>query len=93
MTDNKGKLFQMIKSNFYLHFKIHLRIANLFFCINLEINPLHITWHDSAWIPNLNQSNVLDYFSDRTNSFYDRTCNNEIIKMQRLNPVQLKYNF
>lgn len=32
----------------------------------------------------MNQANVLDYFSERTNPFYDRTCNNEILKMQKL---------
>ncbi|XP_071504993.1 mediator of RNA polymerase II transcription subunit 6-like [Diadema antillarum] len=53
-------------------------------------NPLHISWHDSAWIPHLNEANVLEYFSNRSNPFYDRTCNNEIIKMQRVNPEQLK---
>jgi len=47
-------------------------------------NPLFVSWVDSAWIPVLNQSNVLDYFSERTNPFYDRTCNNEILKMQKL---------
>ncbi|XP_064621620.1 mediator of RNA polymerase II transcription subunit 6-like isoform X2 [Lineus longissimus] len=31
----------------------------------------------------------MDYFSDRSNQFYDPTCNNEIVKMQRLNPEQL----
>ncbi|XP_074648697.1 mediator of RNA polymerase II transcription subunit 6-like [Tubulanus polymorphus] len=31
----------------------------------------------------------MDYFSERSNPFYDRTCNNEIVKMQRLNPDQL----
>ncbi|KAL8590090.1 Mediator of RNA polymerase II transcription subunit 6 [Nucella lapillus] len=54
-----------------------------------ESNTLGISWHDSQWIPILNQSNVLDYFSERTNPFYDRTCNNEVIKMQRLSPDQL----
>ncbi|CAH1791863.1 unnamed protein product, partial [Owenia fusiformis] len=52
-------------------------------------NLLSVSWHDSAWIPMLNAQNVMDYFSERSNSFYDRTCNNEIIKMQRLNPEQL----
>ena len=47
-------------------------------------NPLFVSWVDGAWIPVLNQSNVLDYFSERTNPFYDRTCNNEILKMQKL---------
>jgi len=42
------------------------------------------SWHDSAWIPILNQANVMDYFSERSNPFYDRTCNNEQLKMQKL---------
>lgn len=53
-------------------------------------NLLSLSWHDSAWIPILNTTNVMDYFSDRSNPFYDRTCNNEIVKMQRLNPEQLQ---
>ncbi|KAK4885175.1 hypothetical protein RN001_001446 [Aquatica leii] len=53
-------------------------------------NPLALSWHDSAWIPILNTSNVMDYFSERSNPFFDRTCNNEIVKMQRLNPEQLQ---
>ncbi|KAK0056111.1 mediator of RNA polymerase II transcription subunit 6 [Biomphalaria pfeifferi] len=52
-------------------------------------NALGISWHDTAWVPHLNQSNILDYFSERSNPFYDRTCNNETIKMQRLNPDQM----
>lgn len=53
-------------------------------------NPLHLSWHDSSWLPFLNPTNVLDYFSDKSNSFYDRSCNNEIIKMQRQSMDQLK---
>ncbi|XP_066591331.1 mediator of RNA polymerase II transcription subunit 6 [Prorops nasuta] len=53
-------------------------------------NPLGLSWHDSAWIPMLNPSNIMDYFSERSNPFFDRTCNNEIVKMQRLNPDQLQ---
>ncbi|XP_003702633.1 mediator complex subunit 6 isoform X1 [Megachile rotundata] len=53
-------------------------------------NPLGLSWHDSAWIPVLNPNNIMDYFSERSNPFYDRTCNNEIIKMQRLSPDQLQ---
>nr|CAG4650502.1 EOG090X0E0D [Sida crystallina] len=52
-------------------------------------NLLGISWHDSAWIPILNPSNVMDYFMERSNPFYDRTCNNEIVKMQRLSMEQL----
>ncbi|KAG8297590.1 Mediator of RNA polymerase II transcription subunit 6 [Homalodisca vitripennis] len=53
-------------------------------------NPLQMSWHDSSWVPILNPSNIMDYFSDRNNPFYDRTCNNEIVKMQRLSLDQLK---
>ncbi|XP_047096904.1 mediator of RNA polymerase II transcription subunit 6 isoform X2 [Schistocerca piceifrons] len=53
-------------------------------------NLLGLSWHDSAWIPILNPSNIMDYFSERSNPFFDRTCNNEIVKMQRLNPDQLQ---
>jgi mediator of RNA polymerase II transcription subunit 6 len=40
-------------------------------------------------IPLLGPHNVLDYFSERSNPFYDRTCNNEVLKMQRASPEQL----
>ena len=50
---------------------------------------LSTSWFDSAGIASLNQYNVLDYFSQLTNPFYDRTCNNEVIKMQRADPAQL----
>ncbi|KAK3749499.1 hypothetical protein QZH41_013478 [Actinostola sp. cb2023] len=53
-------------------------------------NQLGVSWHDSAWIPILNPTNVLEYFSQRTNTFYDRTCNNEVVKMQRLDPSALQ---
>ncbi|XP_070502599.1 mediator of RNA polymerase II transcription subunit 6 [Chironomus tepperi] len=53
-------------------------------------NPLHISWHDTNFLPFLNGSNVLDYFSDKSNSFYDRTCNNEQVKMQRQSMDNLK---
>lgn len=46
-------------------------------------NPLWISWHDTAWIAVLNPTNVMDYFMEKSNPFYDRTCNNEIVKMQR----------
>ena len=50
---------------------------------------LSLSWHDSAWIPALDRGNVMDYFSQRSNPFYDRTCNNEIVRMQRSDPAQL----
>ncbi|XP_014243749.1 mediator of RNA polymerase II transcription subunit 6 [Cimex lectularius] len=52
-------------------------------------NLLGTSWHDSTWVPILNPSNILDYFSVRSNPFYDRTCNNEMVKMQRLSLDQL----
>ncbi len=55
----------------------------------LPENPLAISWHDSNWIPVLTPHNVMDYFSERSNPFYDRTCNNEVLKMQRASPDQL----
>ncbi|XP_065681715.1 potassium voltage-gated channel subfamily D member 3 isoform X2 [Hydra vulgaris] len=54
-------------------------------------NKFAISWHDSAWMPILNSENVLDYFCQRSNTFYDKTCNNEHIKMQRLDPSQLQF--
>lgn len=53
-------------------------------------NPLWISWHDTTWIPILNPSNVMDYFQEKSNPFYDRTCNNEMIKMQRVGMEQMK---
>uniref|UniRef100_A0A3P8VG20 Mediator of RNA polymerase II transcription subunit 6 n=1 Tax=Cynoglossus semilaevis TaxID=244447 RepID=A0A3P8VG20_CYNSE len=52
--------------------------------IDFRDNLLGISWVDSGWVPILNPGNVLDYFSERSNPFYDRTCNNEVVKMQRL---------
>lgn len=52
--------------------------------VDIRDNLLGISWVDSAWIPILNNVTVLDYFSERSNPFYDRTCNNEVVKMQRL---------
>lgn len=54
-------------------------------------NLLGISWVDSSLVPILNPGNVLDYFSERSNPFYDRTCNNEVVKMQRLTLEHLKY--
>jgi len=57
---------------------------------NIMKNPLSVSWHDSAWIPHLEPSNVMAYFGESSNLFYDRTCNNEVIKMQRLSPEHLQ---
>lgn len=65
-------------------------IFRFFYLMQSTENPLGLSWHDSAWIPVLNPNNIMDYFSERSNPFYDRTCNNEIVKMQRLSPDQLQ---
>jgi mediator of RNA polymerase II transcription subunit 6 len=54
------------------------------------VDTLSLSWHDPGWIHILNPSNVMDYFSDKNNPFYDRTCSNEVIKMQRGNQDQLQ---
>lgn len=41
-----------------------------------------MSWQDHIMAHNLTKENVLDYFSQRSNRFYDITCNNETIKMQ-----------
>lgn len=53
-------------------------------------DQLRLSWHDSAWIPHLNLANILDYFCQKSNPFYDKLCNNEIAKMQKLNPEQMQ---
>lgn len=53
-------------------------------------NSLWISWYDSPSIPLLNPTNIMDYFQDKTNPFYDHTCNNEVVKMQRLGLEQMK---
>lgn len=52
-------------------------------------SQLTLSWQDSAWFPHLSSATALDYFSQESNPFYDHTCNNEVIKMQRLDPSQL----
>ena len=42
-----------------------------------------LSWVDSVWLPALSSGNVLDYFAERSNPFYDRSCNNELLRMQR----------
>lgn len=57
--------------------------------MSLENPLLGMSWYDSAWVPLLNPTNVLDYFCERSNPFYDHMCNNQIIKSQRLSQEQL----
>lgn len=52
-------------------------------------DQLRLSWHDSTWIPHLNPANILDYFCQKSNPFYDKLCNNEIAKMQKLSPEQM----
>lgn len=52
-------------------------------------DQLRISWHDSAWIPHLNPKNILEYFCQKSNPFYDKACNNEIARMQRLMPEHM----
>ncbi|CDW54001.1 mediator of RNA polymerase II transcription [Trichuris trichiura] len=52
-------------------------------------NPLHVQWNP-PWNPNwINASNVLEYFTNTMNPFYDPNCLNEQIRMQRLSPEVL----
>ena len=68
---------------------VSLKKIVILILISLD-NLLGISWVDSGWVPILNPGNVLDYFSERSNPFYDRTCNNEVVKMQRLTLEHLK---
>lgn len=59
------------------------------FVLNLNMaasstNLLGMSWQDHVMAPHINRDNVLDYFSQRSNCFYDVTCNNEICKMQKM---------
>ncbi|XP_075152770.1 mediator complex subunit 6 isoform X2 [Haematobia irritans] len=47
-------------------------------------NPLWVSWHDTQIMASLDPQNVMDYFCRKSNPFYDRMCNNETIRMQRL---------
>lgn len=62
----------------------------IFFDYKILDNPLHITWCNRIRFPPLNQHNVLTYFADKSNPFYDHTCNNEHLKMRNLHPRELE---
>ena len=49
-----------------------------------------MSWSDSYFIPWLNETTVLDYFCDTRNPFYSDECNNQLLKMQGVNPEQLR---
>ena len=40
-------------------------------------------WRDSTKLGYLNHHSILDYFCQKSNPFYDSTCNNEMCKMRR----------
>eukprot|EP01104_Vermistella_antarctica_P015673 TRINITY_DN5199_c0_g2_i1.p1 TRINITY_DN5199_c0_g2~~TRINITY_DN5199_c0_g2_i1.p1 ORF type:complete len:205 (-),score=26.08 TRINITY_DN5199_c0_g2_i1:80-694(-) len=54
------------------------------------VDPTQISFKDPQWLQAfpLNNLSVLDYFA--LSSFYDRTCNNEQLKMQRLSLDNLR---
>ena len=49
-----------------------------------------ISFRDTEWIRHipLNRDTVLDYFAN--SQFYDRACNNERVKMERLDPSSIR---
>lgn len=49
-----------------------------------------LTWNDMQWISSfpLNEATALHYFS--LSPFYDQQCNNELVRMQQLDPSLLK---
>ena len=53
-------------------------------------NPLWLSWHDTQMMAGLSPQTVMDYFCRKSNPFYDRVCNNETIRMQRLSLEHLK---
>ncbi len=48
-----------------------------------------LQWSDKTWLSylSLNATTALDYFS--LSPFYDASCNNELVKMQRLDPAAI----
>ncbi|CAG0891778.1 unnamed protein product [Cyprideis torosa] len=85
----KLPLYQFLDFTFKASSSQSLQIA-LFMANIAAESPLGVSWHNSAAIPGLNPTNVLDYFMDRSNPFYDISSNNESIRMQRLSQDKLR---
>jgi len=69
-------------------FKSNSSKINNFVSFSIE-NKLQLNWSDSSFFPWLNEATVLDYFCDVRNPFYNIGCNNQLLKMQNINPEQL----
>jgi len=56
----------------------------------MEEDMSQLSFRDDVWLQyySLNSVSVLDYFS--FSGFYDRTCNNEMVKMQRQSVLKMK---
>ena len=55
-----------------------------------EPNPLYTSFTDPSYLSHvgqLNHENVLDYFSNTANPFYERQCNNQVISMTTYDPI------
>ncbi|OQV20230.1 putative Mediator of RNA polymerase II transcription subunit 6 [Hypsibius exemplaris] len=61
--------------------------------LNPKDTDLLLSWSDAIWVPHLTSANVMEYFAQPSNPFYDPQCNNEIIRMQRQSLDQLKWGF
>uniref|UniRef100_A0A8R1I7M5 Mediator of RNA polymerase II transcription subunit 6 n=1 Tax=Caenorhabditis japonica TaxID=281687 RepID=A0A8R1I7M5_CAEJA len=48
-------------------------------------NPLHVSFRNPQWPPNfINKENVLDYFCNQANAFYEMNSCNQQIRMQNI---------